>query len=354
MMMSSDNTLARLPAEWEPQGAVLLAWPHKDTDWAYMLDEAQRCYVDMIEAFTKSAVVILIAPDTSEPRERLKHIDPARLIFFDVPTNDTWIRDYGAITTKDENIGCFTINDFGFNAWGGKFESVLDNAVTARMVEAGLLVGHYVDNRNFILEGGSIESEGHGTIMTTSSCLLTTTRNKEYSKEDIESRLRSTLGAKKVLWLDKGEILGDDTDGHIDTIARFAPDNTILYCGSTWGDPSDPQTKALNGVGDRLATFTDAQGEPFNLIELPMPYPIYDPEDGHRLPATYANFLILNDSVFMPSYGQPQNDRHAKMTLQIAFPNHNIVEVDCRALIRQHGSLHCATMQVPYDIVPFL
>lgn len=346
------NNNLRLPAEWEPQGAILMAWPHAATDWNYMLDEAQECNIRIIETVSKYAVVILIAPDVSEPRERLKHISADRLLYFEVPTNDTWIRDYGVITTKKDN-STHILNDFGFNAWGGKFESSLDNAVTARMYEAGLLRGEFNNQLDFVLEGGSIESDGEGVILTTTSCLLTPTRNKGYSKEDIEKRLSETLGAKKVLWLDRGEILGDDTDGHIDTIARLAPHNTILYCGEGWGiDNADGQSEALKGVKDCLSTFTNLNGLPFNLIELPMPSPIYDSDDGHRLPATYANFLIVNGAVVMPSYGQQKNDEYAAMVLRIAFPEHEIVPVDCRALIRQHGSLHCATMQVPAEILP--
>lgn len=353
MNMTMNENGMRLPAEWEPQNAVLVAWPHEATDWNYMLEEAQQCYVGLIEALaTFGAPVIVVAPASANADKRLSHIPKNRIVFFDVETNDTWTRDYGPITTESVEDNLFNINDFAFNAWGGKFESGLDNAVTAKMFEAGLVKGKYCDNLDFILEGGSIESDGRGTILTTTSCLLTPTRNKGMTKEEIEQRLAQTLGARKVLWLDEGEILGDDTDGHIDTIARFAPNNTILFCGSSWGNPEDLQTLALNGVREQLASFTDADGEPFNLIELPMPDPVFDPEDGHRLPATYANFLILNDSVFMPTYGQPQNDRHARMTLQVAFPNHNIIDVDCRALIRQHGSLHCATMQLPFGIIP--
>ena len=245
------------------------------------------------------------------------------------------------------------LNDFGFNAWGGKFRSDLDNQVTRRMYDAGLIRGKYAPHLDFILEGGSIESDGRGTILTTESCLLTPTRNPELTRADIEQKLVETLGASKVLWLNKGEIIGDDTDGHIDTIARLAPHNTILFCGPGWLAEGDAQAEALQGVCPALAEMRNADGEQFNLVELPMPAPIYDADDGHRLPATYANFLVINDAVIMPVYGQPQNDRNAMMALQVAFPDHVIESVDCRALIRQHGSLHCATMQLPAQILPF-
>lgn len=345
-----ENSL-RLPAEWEPQGAVLVAWPHENTDWNYMLSEAQECYESLIKAISRFAIAIVIAPDTSGVRERLKEIPADRIVFFDVPTNDTWTRDYGVISTIDGN-NLWHLNDFAFNAWGGKFKSEFDNAVTGRMYEAGLLRGIYEDNLDFVLEGGSIESDGFGTILTTSSCLLTPTRNKGYKREDIEYKLKTTLGAKKVLWLETGEIIGDDTDGHIDTIARLAPHDTILYCGAGWNMENDGQSKALKGVGETLALFTNAEGRPFNLVELPMPDAIYDPDDGHRLPATYANFLIINNAVLLPVYGQQRNDENAIMSLRVAFPEHEIVPIDCRAMIRQHGSLHCATMQIPAEILP--
>lgn len=353
MTNNHTTTTPRLPAEWEPQGAVIVAWPHAATDWNYMLPEAERCYIDLVHAIARHATAIVIAPNTAPIKEKLADIPPERIIFFDTPTNDTWTRDYGVITTMDSD-GKPVLNDFGFNAWGGKFESSLDNGVTRRMVDAGLLSGQYRDLNDFILEGGSIESDGNGSILTTTSCLLTTTRNAAIASrpDEIEHKLAETLGARKVLWLDCGEMIGDDTDGHIDTIARLAPYDTILYCGPGWGTDPSEQSEALQGVAEKLKTFTTADGRPFNLIELPLPDPIHDADDGHQLPATYANFLILNDAVLMPTYGQPLNDERAAMALRVAFPDHVIEQVDCRALIRQHGSLHCATMQIPKSVLP--
>jgi len=353
MMNNPLHNTLRLPAEWEHQGAVLISWPHAGTDWAYMLPEVEACYDNLVHAVARHAAIVIIAPDTSALRDRFADLPQNSIIFFDTPTNDTWIRDYGVITARDAD-GHALLCDFGFNAWGGKFDSRLDNGVTRRMVDAGLLNGIYCDSNDFILEGGSIESDGRGTILTTSSCLLTPTRNggNPRTRAEVEQKLRQILGATKVLWLDHGDIIGDDTDGHIDTIARFAPDNIILYCGQGQGSESDEQSHALRGVAECLAGFTTCDNKPFNLIELPMPDPVYDPVDGHRLPATYANFLILNDAILLPVYGQPLNDKHAAMTLRVAFPDHIIEPVDCRALIRQHGSLHCATMQIPADVLP--
>ena len=336
-----------MPAEWEHSAAVLVAFPHEKTDWAYMLDEVQACYVEFIKAISCHAVAIVIAPDTTRAKEMLVGVD--NIIYFDVATNDTWTRDYGVICTED-NSGNLLLNDFGFNAWGGKFAAELDNQVTRRMYEAGLIKGEYLNRNNFILEGGSIESDGCATIMTTDSCLLTETRNPEFacqgSKLPYEEYLRETLGAKQVLWVKDGSLDGDDTDGHIDTIARIAPNDTILYCAA--GERDDAQARSLRAMKECISEFRTLSGMPYNLIELPIPDPIYD-EDGERLPATYANYLVLNDAVLMPTYGQEQNDLLASKIIKVAFPEHEVIGVDCRALIRQHGSLHCATMQIPVN-----
>lgn len=340
------NNSKRLPAEWEEDCAVLVAWPHSATDWNYMLPQAEECYDNLVRAIARHAKVVIVAPEATALRPRFADIHADRIIYFNAPTNDTWIRDYGPITTVDSE-GNFVANDFGFNAWGGKFNYTLDNAVTAQMSAKGLISASFADHNDFIMEGGSIESDGKGTLLTTTSCLLTPTRNPHMSREDIENYLKETLGISKVLWLDKGAMIGDDTDGHIDTIARLAPFNTILYNGMD-GNPSDPiQSDDLAGMKEALSEMTDAEGNHFNLIELPVPDPIYDSDDGHRLPATYANFLVVNDAIILPVYGQPMNDLRAEMTLRVAFPNHSVEKVDCRPLIRQHGSLHCATMQIP-------
>ena len=341
----------RLPAEWEPQGGVLISWPHAATDWAYMLDSVEACYVELAAAISRHAPLVVTAPDTSRPCRLLADIDaPNPILYFDCPTNDTWIRDYGVIVTLDAG-GEPVLNDFGFNAWGGKFDYALDDAVTSRMVDAGLLRGRYVDCRDFILEGGSIESDGRGTLLVTTDCLLTSTRNPQMSRADIEARLATTLGARKVLWA-TGGIVGDDTDGHVDTLARLAPGNVILYATPVHGIDDPEQTAMLGRLHDSLRGLTDADGAPYSLVGVPLPAPMYDPDDGSRLPATYLNYLVLNDAVLVPTYGQPMPDMLATQIIQSVFPHHTIEPVDCSALVRQHGSLHCATMQVPAPALP--
>lgn len=338
----------RLPAEWERQGAVLLSWPHEDTDWAPMLDEVRECFTEIARAIADEQTLVIVAPDTAPARKALeRHPHAGRILYLDCPTNDTWARDFGAICV--ETPGGWEITDFKFNGWGLKFSADRDNLITQRMVEAGLLRGRYVNRLGFVLEGGSVESDGRGTMLTTSECLLSPNRNGDLSRSEIESRLKEYFCLEHVLWLDHGYLAGDDTDSHIDTLARLAPDDTILYVGCN--DESDPHYPALQAMKRQLMEMRTPAGIPYNLIELPWPDAIYD-EEGNRLPATYANFLIMNDTILMPSYGQPRHDELAARTVRISFPNHKVRSIDCRPLIKQHGSLHCVTMQLPQDVLP--
>ncbi|MCX4278585.1 MULTISPECIES: agmatine deiminase family protein [Muribaculum] len=345
-MMSDRAT--RLPAEWEPHGAVMLSWPHKDTDWAPVLDEAIDCFVEIAKAIAREETLIVVAPDVEEPRRVLDCEKlPNRILYLTVPTNDTWARDFGPITV--ERDGNPVICDFKFNGWGLKFPADKDNLITRAMCNTGLLRGRYSNELSFVLEGGSIESDGQGTLMTTSQCLLSPNRNGAMSRDEIEEYLKSRFGLDRVLWLDYGALEGDDTDSHIDTLARLAPNDTILYVGTD--DVTDSHYDELNKMKLQLQSFVTASGQPYNLIELPLPDAVYD-EEGNRLPATYANFLIMNHSILMPVYRQPQKDELAAQIIKIAFPDHQVVKIDCSVLIKQHGSLHCVTMQVPETILP--
>lgn len=345
-MMSDRAT--RLPAEWEPHGAVMLSWPHKDTDWAPVLDEAIDCFVEIAKAIAREETLIVVAPDVEEPRRVLDCEKlPNRILYLTVPTNDTWARDFGPITV--ERDGNPVICDFKFNGWGLKFSADKDNLITRAMCNTGLLRGRYSNELSFVLEGGSIESDGQGTLMTTSQCLLSPNRNGAMSRDEIEEYLKSRFGLDRVLWLDYGALEGDDTDSHIDTLARLTPNDTILYVGTD--DVTDSHYDELNKMKLQLQSFVTASGQPYNLIELPLPDAVYD-EEGNRLPATYANFLIMNHSILMPVYRQPQKDELAAQIIKIAFPDHQVVKIDCSVLIKQHGSLHCVTMQVPETILP--
>ena len=337
-----------LPAEWYEQSAIQLTWPHKNTDWQPILEDVTRCYVNMAKAITSRERLIIVTPEPEHVKQLLEETLPAermlRVSFCKAPTNDTWARDHGFITLLAPNGP--RLLDFKFNGWGEKFDADLDNRICREMKAQNIFKGQYEDHLDFVLEGGSIESDGKGTILTTSTCLLAPHRNQPLTKEQIEARLLDMLHAERVLWLDYGYLAGDDTDSHIDTLARLCPDDTIAYVQCL--DESDEHYAELQQMEAQLKTFRTEGGEPYRLIPLPMAKAAYD-EDGTRLPATYANFLIVNGAVLMPTYADPATDREAEEQLRKAFPNHDIIGIDCRSLIIQHGSLHCCTMQFPIE-----
>ena len=338
-----DNILRRLPAEWEQTEAVLMAWPHPESDWNYILEDAELCFSNIAEAIAPFAKLIIVAPDIERVANKLKNIPAHRLILVPMVTNDTWTRDYGPISVVEGNR--ILPIDFQFNGWGLKFAADHDNMVTSSLASMGVF-SHQPENRlDFVLEGGSVESDGAGTILTTDSCLLNPNRNGALSKEQILAELKLCFGADRVLSLANGELEGDDTDGHIDTLARFAPPgDVIFYVGCA--DPSDAHYAPLKAMAGELRALRTPSGMPYHLVELPLPDAIYD-EDGLRLPATYANFLIVNNAVILPVYNQPLKDRMAADLIAAAMPQYTVVPVDCRTLVRQHGSLHCSTMQLP-------
>ena len=301
-------------AEWEHQSMVQLTWPHEGTDWAPILDEITAVYENMASEIRK--------------REPLLIVDS-------IPHNDTWARDHGFITVEEDSV--LFLLDFKFNGWGEKFEAALDNEINKHLYEQGLVKGTYEDHLDFVLEGGSIESDGKGTVFTTECCLMAPHRNQPLTKEEIEERLKEWLGAKRIVWLQHGSLIGDDTDGHIDTLVRICPNDTLLYTG---GDKDHPDLAEMEKELQDLQTL---DGKPYRLLKLPLPRPIYD--DGDRLPATYANYLIVNGAVLVPTYNQPDLDQEAMDVIQQAFPDREIVGIDCCAVIKQHGSLHCCTMQ---------
>ena len=315
-----DTRKWRLPAEWEPQWGVQLTWPHAQTDWAPMLDEIIATYEEMAREIRKREELLVVGE----------------------PSNDTWARDHGFITLVDDE-GHARLLDFKFNGWGEKFPAELDNAINRRLYDEGKVKGEYVDCLDFVLEGGSIESDGKGTIFTTSGCLLAPHRNQPLTKAEIEDRLKQELHAERILWIDYGNLVGDDTDGHIDTLVRICPDDTLLYIGA--GEPDDEQYEELRLMEEQLKTLRTLDGKPYRLMKLPMPRPIIF--EGERLPATYANFLVINGSVLVPTYDQPDLDAEALSLIAEAFPGREIVGIDCRSIIKQHGSLHCCTMQYP-------
>lgn len=334
----------RMPAEWERHGAVLMAWPHSATDWDYMLHEVQECYRQILQALSQIGErVILLAPANELPDLTLPG-----LTIVSLNTNDTWTRDYGPLTLQD-TTGHFHLLDFHFNGWGQKFASNFDNQANRQLAQMGVYNHTPACHKDFVLEGGSIESDGQGTLLTTACCLMAPNRNEPMTRNEVELEVLTRLHGRKLLWLEHGSLAGDDTDGHIDTLCRLAPGNTIIYTGCQ--NPDDEHYADLTAMRNQLATLTNADGEAFNLIELPLPDAILDPEDGSRLPATYANYLLTERALLLPTYNQPMNDHLAQMTLQATFPNREIIPINCLPLVRQHGSLHCATMQLPLEVL---
>ena len=301
----------RLPAEWEPQEAVLLTWPHAETDWRDSLPEVERCYVTLAREIAAREKLWIITPQPEHVKQVLGNVE-ARIM--QCPTNDTWARDHAFISVE-ENDGRHLL-DFRFNAWGGKFEATLDNAINRHIKDA--IDGIYEDHLDLELEGGSIESDGQGTILTTVRC--NKNPNRRRLGEDIDAELRKRLGAERILWLEHGGLQHDDTDGHIDTLARFAPGGIILY-GE--GD---------NALLEELKDLRMSNGDAYKLIPLP-PY--------------HVNFLIINGAVLVPFYGDRETDNRAKATLQQVFAGRDVVGIDCNILLTQNGSLHCCTMQFP-------
>lgn len=335
-----------LPAEWYPQSAIQLTWPHKDTDWAPILDEVIPCFVSIAKEVIKREKLLIVCVDEQAVREQLGEVDYSRVLFREMETNDTWARDHGGISVFDEGVPC--VYDFVFNGWGMKFAANYDNLITRNLFAQSTFSGSVlpVNMQPFVLEGGSIESDGEGTLLTTVECLASVNRNEYLQKEELENYLKEVFGFERILWLENGYLAGDDTDSHVDTLARFCSEDTIAYVQCT--EPEDEHFDELQAMEQELQAFTQANGAPYRLIALPMADKVE--WEGERLPATYANFLIMNGAVLLPFYQSPK-DAVAKAALQEAFPDREIVGIDCLPLIKQHGSLHCVTMQYPEGFI---
>ena len=340
-----------LPAEWEPQSGVMLTWPHKQTDFASELTKVELIFCELAAIISQYEQVIICSSD-EERNLHIHHLlsqidcNIENVHIFTAASNDSWARDHGPITILEN--GKSVLLNFKFNGWGNKFPYELDNAINIQLATQGVLNPEStLRTIDFILEGGSIESDGKGTLLTTSQCLLTDSRNPKLTKNAIEKSLKEHIGVKRILWLEHGQLLGDDTDSHIDMLARFINDNTICYMACK--NKSDPHYTWLNDMKAELEAFKTDGGQPYNLVELPFPNTILEPL-GQRLPASYCNFLITNKSVLVPIYDCPQ-DELAINTLEECFPHHDVIAINCLALIQQHGSLHCITMQLPQGVL---
>lgn len=370
--MEMNNSSYYLPSEWQQQVAVQLTWPHAKTDWAPYLEDIVRMELRMADEITKREDLIVVTPEKEAVRNllatQLTEQQLSRVKIVEMPTDDTWARDHGAITLlptadNEEQPRKTILLDFCFNGWGKKFPAENDNRISWHLKCSGVFYDYYCHNRkkntvlgddpetectmeehlDFVLEGGSIESDGKGTVFTTSQCLMAPNRNQPLSKDGIEDYLKRVLCTERIVWLDHGNLVGDDTDGHIDTIVRIAPDDTILYVKCD--DYRDEQFDDFNNLESQLLCLRTKEGKPYRLLPLPMPKAMYD--DGERLPATYANFLIINGAVLVPTYNQPELDKKAMDIIQEAFPDREIIGIDAQVAVRQHGSLHCLTMQFP-------
>lgn len=335
----------RLPAEWEPQSAVMLTWPHADTDWGPVLDAIYPAFCAIGAAIAADQPVLSICASADHQADVRKMLlahgaPPERLHFAQAASDDAWARDHGPLVTLGDTQPA--IVDFRFNGWGGKYASANDDRITGRLHASGLFGPIPLTRTALVLEGGAVETDGRGTLLASRASIVDPARNPDVSQAEIEQHLRVLLGIERFLWLDHGKLSGDDTDGHIDTLARFADPTTLLY-QSVSGD--HPDRTSLAEMEAELAGLCRADGSPYRLVALPCPGQHRD-EDGSLLPASYANFLITNRSILLPTYGGA-NDRAAVAVLAAAFPGRRIVPIDCRAIIQQHGSLHCVTMQLP-------
>jgi len=345
--LARTSATVRFPAEWERQSGVQLTWPNVDADWKGLIDLTEKSLADIAREISLRERVLIVCADPGRVRGFLDGVGAniESIAIHVLPSNDVWARDHGPVTVFED--GRPTILDFGFNGWGLKYPSNFDNQLTRRLSENGAFGGIPVRTMDLILEGGSLESDGEGTLLTTSRCLLSPNRNPALTKKELERRLKRCLGLRRVLWLDHGDIPGDDTDGHIDTLARFCDSRTIAYVGCD--DPNDECYGSLKAMERQLRRFKTVEGEPYRLVRLPTASPVCD-ADGLRLPATYANFLIINGAVLVPTYGVPE-DAVALESIRPCFPDREVVGIDCRGIILQYGSLHCVTMQFPEGVL---
>ncbi len=327
----------RLPAEWEKQDSVLMVFPHSKSDWRDDLKSAESVFLRIASSISALQKLILICDDVEYVKSLFCYHD--RISFVKLETNDTWIRDFGPISIDVD--GKRELLDFTFNAWGGKFEASLDNEISNQLHQKYFFYPSKLRPIDMVLEGGSIESDGDGTLLTTTKCLLNPNRNPHLSKSEIEKRLKSYFGAERIFWLERGFLIGDDTDAHIDTLARFINRETIVYVSCD--NESDEHYKELLEMKRELENFKTKENKPYRLIPLPLPDPIY--KNGKRLPATYANFLIINRAILLPIY-EDKRDKDMIELFKKLFENREIIPIKSKRLIEEGGSIHCSTMNI--------
>lgn len=345
--MTQADCRPYLPPEWAVQSGVMLTWPHDRGDWGAGLAKVETVFVDMVTAITRYEPVLIACRDAAHQQhvqDLLASCAGDRLYFSIAESNDIWARDHGPLTVICQNEP--VLLNFRFNGWGGKYRSELDDAITATHYKQGMFGDTAIEDVNIVLEGGAVEVDGSGSFLATRHSVVTDSRNPGIDQAGIEKLIAERFGIHRFLWLDHGALEGDDTDGHIDTLARFADRETILHVSCD--DEHDPHYPELQAMRRELEQMQSVTGQPYKLVPLPLPAAQQD-EDGRRLPATYANFLIINGAILLPVYNDPL-DKAMIETFESVFPGRDIVPINCVALIQQYGSLHCATMQLPAGV----
>jgi len=340
----------RLPAEWEEQDAIMLTWPHHETAWSHCLAAIEAIFVEIAMHISQFEHIIIVCQNNDHKKHiisllALNRNNKSRFHFYAIPSDDTWARDHGPICIFRD--GDPEILDFTFNGWGGKYAAILDNRISRELHRLGAFADVPFKSLDFVLEGGSIESDGQGSLLITTQCILSKARNPGFKQQEIANLFKQELGAEHILWLHHGRLIGDDTDGHIDTLARFVDTETICYVVCT--DRSDAHFDQLQKMETELKKIRTKQGRPYHLIPLPLPTAKYS-TNHQRLPATYANFLIINGAVLVPTYND-KNDIPALESIKSAFPKRKIIGINCAQIIEQNGSLHCLTMHFPRGTV---
>ena len=339
--------MIRFPAEWEQQSAALIAWPHRSGDFNRNFDSIEETYAFIAKTITQYQKLIIVCRDDSHEQDiKALLISDHNITYIQAVVNDTWVRD--TVFLSVENDGKLQLLNFRFNGWGNKYPYHEDNALNHKLLPHAPFRGVSHKDIDLILEGGSLESDGIDTLLTTRQCLLNSNRNKGFTQQNIERELLLYFGTKRVLWLDQDSLAGDDTDAHVDTLARFCSATTIAY--TSCEDNNDRHYNGLKRMEVQLKAFKTPSNEAYELVALPLPKPIVNKE-GERLPANYANFLIINNAVMVPAYDDP-NDAIAAERLEACFPGRKIILTPCRPLVHQYGSLHCMTMQFPEQLLP--
>jgi agmatine deiminase len=347
--MTSDIPAAslgyRMPAEWEPHAATWLAWPHNEDTWPRRLPQVREIFLAMTEALHQDEMVHLLVDDAAAAEQvgrlmQARGIDAGSVSLHEIPTADAWLRDSGPIfLTGAAPQPPLAASAWRFNAWGGKYDDLQADAGLSQRIASCLGVPCF--EPGIVLEGGAIDVNGSGACLTTEQCLLHPNRNPELPRADIERHLGDTLGVCHVIWLGRG-IVGDDTDGHVDDVARFVGPSTVVCALET--DPQDANFAPLQDNFRRLQAATDGRGRPLDVVPLPMPGRVGSPQE--RLPASYANFYIGNGVVLVPTYDHPDDDR-ALGILRDLLPGRRVVGISCEPLVWGRGAIHCVTQQQP-------